>query len=74
MKKIFYYAILAAIFIAFDLVICFAYATLNLKPGGILFYALLIIAFTLTGMAGPYVKRWLKIEDKEEDKKEGSSN
>ena len=71
MKKVSYYVIMVAIFIALDLSVCFGYAFANLKPGGILFYALLIMAFTLTGMASPYIKKWLGIEDKEE-KEEGN--
>ena len=71
MKKVLYYVIMVAIFIALDLIVCFGYAFANLKPGGILFYALLIMAFTLTGMASPYIKKLLGIEDKEE-KEEGN--
>lgn len=59
---------MVAIFIVLDLIVCFGYAFANLKPGGILFYALLIMAFTLTGMASPYIRKWLKIEEKEENK------
>ncbi len=66
MKKLFYYVIMIAIFIVLDLIVCFGYAFANLKPSGIFFYALLIMAFTLTGMASPYVKKWLGIEKKEE--------
>lgn len=69
MKKVLFYVIMVVIFIALDLVICFGLVIANLKPGGVFFYALLIMAFTLTGMASPYVKKWLGIEDKEEKKK-----
>lgn len=74
MKKVLYYIILVTIFIALALVICFGFAIANLKPGGVFFYAFLIMAFTLTGTASPYIKKWLGIEDKEEENKEGSSN
>ena len=39
MKKVLYYVIMVAIFIALDLIVCFGYAIANLKPGGILFYS-----------------------------------
>ena len=70
MKKLLYYVIMIAIFIVLDLIVCFGYAFANLKPGGILFYALLIMAFTLTGMASPYIKKLLGIVDEKEENKD----
>lgn len=74
MKKVLYYVILAAIFIAFGFIISIGYSLAGLKPGGIHFNALLIIALVITGGLSKYVKKWLGIEEKKEEKKEGSSN
>lgn len=68
-KKVLYYVIMLAIFIVLDLVVCFGYAITNLKPG-MFFTAFLIMALVLTGAASPYIKKWLGIEEKEEQKKE----
>jgi hypothetical protein len=64
MKQLLYYVILAAIFIALDLVICFSCAFANIEPGRIIFNSLLIGAVMITGLLSSYVKKWLKIEDK----------
>lgn len=67
MKKVLYYIILIAIFIALDLVVCFGYAFANLKPGGALFYGFLIMAFSLTGMSSPYIKKLLGIKEEKDN-------
>lgn len=70
MKKLLYYVILVAIFIVLDLIVCFGYAIANLKAGGIIFNALLIVSLLITGSLSPIVKKWIGLEEAESEDKE----
>lgn len=63
MKKVLYYVIFAAIFIAFGFIITILFSNAGSKPGGMIYNSLMILAFVVTSIISKYVKKWLGIED-----------
>jgi|GEM_PF-3914905 high-affinity Fe2+/Pb2+ permease len=67
MKKVLYYVIFAAIFIAFVFTFSIVCSLAEFNPGRIHMYAFIILAFVITGWLSRYVKKWLGIKEKQEE-------
>lgn len=61
-RKLLYYAIFAAIFIAVNMAFIFACAFLKIKPGSIGYIVFLAIALGVAKALSPYYAKWLKVE------------